>query len=57
MSEKEKGAIMQQMQALPPLLKAKAEGFVQGLAAGMAASASQPDQGKNEKEAEQNGKM
>ncbi len=49
MSEKEKGAIMQQMQALPPLLKAKAEGFVQGLAAGMAASAPQSDQEKNEK--------
>ncbi len=50
MSEKEKGAIMQQMQSLPPLLKAKAEGFVQGLAAGMAASGSQPDQPKREEE-------
>lgn len=48
MSEKEKGAIMQQMQALPPLLKAKAEGFVQGLAAGMAASAPQHDQTQKE---------
>ncbi len=35
MSEHEKGQIMQQMQKLPPLLQARAEGFVQGLSAGM----------------------
>lgn len=33
MSEAEKGAIIQQMARLPELLKAKAEGFVSGLAA------------------------
>ena len=57
MSEKEKGTILEQAAQLPPLLKARAEGFMQGLTAGMAASAPQPDQEKNEKEAEQNGKM
>lgn len=41
MSEAEKGAIIQQMARLPELLKAKAEGFVSGLAAasGMTSSA------------------
>ncbi len=55
MSEKEKGAIMQQMQSLPPLLQAKAEGFVQGLAAGMAASASQPKPTDQEQEDKKDG--
>ena len=57
MSEKEKGTILEQAAQLPPLLKARAEGFMQGLTAGMAASAPQHDQEKKEKEAERDGKM
>jgi hypothetical protein len=35
MSDQEKGQIAQKMASLPPILQAKAEGFVQGLAAAM----------------------
>lgn len=49
MSEREKGAILEQAASLPPLLKARAEGFMQGLTAatadaGLAASMQQEPQ-------------
>lgn len=53
MSEREKGAILEQAASLPPLLKARAEGFMQGLTAAAAdagRSASQPEQAEKEKE-------
>ena len=53
MSEKEKGAILEQAANLPPLLKARAEGFMQGLTAAAAdngRSASQADQACKEPE-------
>ena len=53
MSEREKGAILEQAASLPPLLKARAEGFMQGLTAAAAdasRSASQPEQNEKEKE-------
>ena len=53
MSEREKGAILEQAASLPPLLKARAEGFMQGLTADTAdagRSASQPEQTEKEKE-------
>ena len=50
MSEKEKGTILEQAAQLPPLLKARAEGFMQGLTAGMAASAPQHDQTQKEQD-------
>ena len=53
MSEREKGAILEQAANLPPLLKARAEGFMQGLTAASAdagRSASQPEQTEKEKE-------
>ena len=53
MSEREKGAILEQAANLPPLLKARAEGFMQGLTAASAdtgSSASQPEQTEKEKE-------
>lgn len=53
MSEREKGAILEQAASLPPLLKARAEGFMQGLTAATAdtgRSASQPEQAEKEKE-------
>lgn len=53
MSEREKGAILEQAASLPPLLKARAEGFMQGLTAAAAdtgRSASQPEQTEKEKE-------
>ena len=46
MSEREKGAILEQAASLPPLLKARAEGFMQGLTAAAAdagRSASKPE--------------
>ena len=53
MSEREKGAILEQAASLPPLLKARAEGFMPGLTAAAAdagRSASQPEQNEKEKE-------
>ena len=53
MSEKEKGAILEQAANLPPLLKARAEGFMQGLTAATADSertTPQPDQPGKEQE-------
>ena len=53
MSEREKGAILEQAASLPPLLKARAGGFMQGLTAAAAdagRSASQPEQNEKEKE-------
>ena len=56
-SEIEKGEIMQQMAKLPPILQAKAEGFVKGLLTGTDGnrSASQADQEKDEKGARNDG--
>lgn len=59
MSEQEKGAILEQVANLPPLMKARAEGFMQGLTAASAdagRSAAQAEEpAKNEKEAQQDG--
>ena len=51
MSEREKGAILEQAASLPPLLKARAEGFMQGLTAATAdtgRSASRTEQDKDQ---------
>ena len=58
MSEKEKGAILEQAANLPPLLKARAEGFMQGLTAASAdagRSASQPEHSGKEQESQKDG--
>ena len=58
MSEKEKGAILNQVSKLSPLDKAKALGFMQGLAAASAdenRTASTPEPEEEKKEAQEDG--
>lgn len=59
MSDQEKGAIMRQMQELPPNLQAQAEAFARGLAAGVRCAAAtgdaRPEENEKEKEAPANG--
>ena len=58
MSEHDKGKILEQAAKLPPLLKARAEGFMQGLTAASADSSeavSKKEEKDNEKETQRDG--